>query len=77
MTDSKSLMPTPAQTLRHFAAHLEEQARCYDRLLPRASRERSTTAEAYRQAASQARQQAARYERLAEQNAEKIEGGGR
>ena len=64
MTDSKSLMPTPAQTLRNFAEWLEGQATRYDHLLWRDRGERSTVADIYRQIASQARQQAHRYERL-------------
>jgi len=60
------IIPTPAQTLRHFAEWLDGQAARYDHLLWRDRGERSTVAETYRQVASQARQQAHRYERLAE-----------
>jgi replicative DNA helicase len=60
-----SLIPTPAQTLRHFAEWLDGQAARYDHLLWRDRGERSTVAETYRQIASQARQQAHRYQRLA------------
>ncbi|PZP58292.1 MAG: hypothetical protein DI597_19360 [Pseudoxanthomonas spadix] len=63
-----SLIPSPAAVLRAFADDLEAQATRYDHLLWRDRGERSTVAEAYRNAASLARQKAHRYERLAEQN---------
>lgn len=59
-----TIIPTPAQTLRNFAEWLEGQAVRYDHLLWRDRGERSTVADTYRQIASQARQQAHRYERL-------------
>lgn len=59
MTDC---IPTAVQALRHFAAELDAQASRYDQ--PRFGKERSTTAEALRHAASLARQRAARLENL-------------
>lgn len=62
MTD---LLPTGPQALRHLADTLDQQARSYDCLLWRPRGERSSTAEAFRHAASLARQQANKLERLA------------
>lgn len=64
MTD---LIPTGPQALRHHADTLEQQAARYDRVLWRRGGERSTFAEALRLAASLARQQAHKLERLADQ----------
>lgn len=64
MTD---LIPTGPQALRHHADTLEQQAARYDRVLWRRGGERSTFAEALRLAASLARQQAHKLERLAKE----------
>ncbi|KAK6697250.1 hypothetical protein SNK04_014168 [Fusarium graminearum] len=56
--------PALAEALRHHAATLEEQAARYDRLLWRRGGERSTMATSLRLAASLARQQAHKLERL-------------
>lgn len=64
MTD---LMPTGPQALRNLADTYEQQARVYDLRLWRSRGERSTVAEAFRHAASIARQQAAKLEKLAKQ----------
>ncbi len=61
------LMPTGPQALRNLADTYEQQARVYDLRLWRSRGERSTVAEAFRHAASIARQQAAKLERLAKQ----------
>jgi hypothetical protein len=61
------VIPTAPQALRHHAATLEEQAARYDRLLWRRGGERSTMATSLRLAASLARQQAHKLERLMEQ----------
>lgn len=60
-------IPTAPQALRHHADTLEQQAARYDRVLWRRGGERSTMAEALRLAASLARQQAHRLERLVAQ----------
>lgn len=60
-------IPTAPQALRHYADTLEQQAAAYDRVLRRRGGERSTMAEALRLAASLARQQAHRLERLVAQ----------
>lgn len=60
-------IPTAPQALRHYADTLEQQAASYDRVLRRRGGERSTMAEALRLAASLARQQAHRLERLVAQ----------
>lgn len=64
MTD---LIPNGPQALRHHADTLEQQAARYDRVLWRRGGERSTFAEALRLAASLARQQAHKLERLMQQ----------
>lgn len=58
------LIPNGPQALRHHADTLEQQAARYDRVLWRRGGERSTFAEALRLAASLARQQAHKLERL-------------
>ncbi|HGM6720616.1 TPA: hypothetical protein ACKQC2_001471 [Stenotrophomonas maltophilia] len=57
-------IPNGPQALRHYAETLEQQAARYDRVLWRRGGERSTFAEALRLAASLARQQAHKLERL-------------
>ncbi|MCS4235060.1 hypothetical protein [Stenotrophomonas sp. BIGb0135] len=64
MTD---LMPTGQQALRNLADTYEQQARLYDHRLWRDRGQRSTVAETFRHAASIARQQASKLERLAKQ----------
>lgn len=59
-----AILPTGSQALRHLADTLESQAQRLDRLLWRDLGQRSTTAEAYRLAASLARQQAHRLGQL-------------
>ena len=61
------LIPNGPQALRHYAETLEQQAARYDRVLWRRGGERSTFAEALRLAASLARQQAHKLERLIQQ----------
>lgn len=58
------LIPSGPLALRHYADTLEQQAARYDRVLWRRGGERSTFAEALRLAASLARQQAHKLERL-------------
>lgn len=59
-----TFIPTGSEALRHFADTLDQQAERLDRLLWRDRGQRSTTAEAYRLAASLARQQASKLELL-------------
>lgn len=66
-------LPTGSQALRHAAADLDHQAATYDRLMRRPAREKSTTAEAYRTAASLLRQKAHRLEQLEQQAAKRRE----
>ncbi|WP_049438894.1 hypothetical protein [Stenotrophomonas maltophilia] len=59
-----TFIPAGSQALRYFADTLDQQAQRLDRLLWRDRGQRSTTAEAYRLAASLARQQASKLELL-------------
>lgn len=61
------LIPTGPQALRNLADTLEQQARTYDIRMWRPRGERSTQAEAFRHAASIARQQAAQLEKITQQ----------
>ncbi|MBH1548781.1 hypothetical protein I5U02_02210 [Stenotrophomonas maltophilia] len=70
-----SILPTGSQALRHLADTLERQAERLDRLLWRDRGQRSTTAEAYRLAASLARQQAHKLDQLERQHAARAGGG--
>lgn len=70
-----NFIPTGSKALKHFADTLDQQADRLDRLLWRDRGQRATAAEAYRTAASLARQKAVKLETMERLAAARAGGG--